>query len=325
MISVAIATYNSEKYIIPQLESILKQSQKVDEVIIQDDYSKDKTIDIISEFINKNNLFNWKIEKNEHNLGYILTFKKAIKRCTGDIIILCDHDDVWLENKVEIISNTFKVNSDVQVLATSFVEIDENGKEINVKKRKGCSNNNLIRRKVKNGKINHMTFKDIAIYNISPGCTCAFRANIKEKLLEKEYNLPHDWQIEIIGMSMNGLYYLDVITTKYRIYSNNTIGLGHQEDYYKRVKLCSNGLSEKEEILRLINSLKSYDNKLKDIKYINKVIKAFRIRNKLMQTKNIIKYAPIAIFYSIGLNKLYESIGLDIITIIKSNKKKDNI
>ena len=174
MISVVIATYNSEKYIIQQLESIVQQTRNVDEVIIQDDCSTDNTINVVKEFIKNNNLINWKIESNLQNKGYISTFKEAIKRSNGDIIILCDHDDEWVSNKVEIIEKSFNENDNVLVLATSFIKIDENGNEIPVKKKMGRSNNNLIRRSLKKGQINKMSLRDIAIYNITPGCTCAF-------------------------------------------------------------------------------------------------------------------------------------------------------
>lgn len=316
MISVVMATYNSEKYIIQQLESIIAQTKKVDEVVIQDDASKDDTINIINDFIEKNNLKNWKIEKNNENIGYIETFKNAIRRSNGDIIILCDHDDIWLTNKVEIIFDCFENNPNVLVLGTSFKKIDEEGNDIKVKKRRNYSNNNLIRRKVEEKSINKMTFKDIAIYNMSPGCTCAFSGKIKEKVLERKYNLPHDWQIVTIGAVMEGLYYLDVVTTKYRIYSNNTIGLGHEDKYSKRLKLCKNGLIEKKEIKKLMNSMPKF--KEQDMEYIDRIIKVYELRKKLMETKNIIKYAPKIIFYCMGLNKIYESIGMDIISILKA-------
>ena len=322
MISVAMATYNSERYIIQQLDSIVNQTQKVDEVIIQDDCSQDETVDIIKQYIKDKNLKNWKVERNEHNMGYVLTFKNAIQRCNGEIIILCDHDDVWMKNKVELISKTFAENLNILVLATSFTEIDDEGKDIYIKKRRGSSNNNLIRRKINYGKLNHMFFKDVAIYNISPGCTCAFKKEIKKELLKKNYDIPHDWQIELIGVLRNGLYYLDVVTTKYRIHSKNTIGLGHQTEYDKRLKLCINGLKEKEEIKSLINTNKYV--KSDYIKYINKVIKVFKLRVKLMQTKNIIKYGTKALVYSIGMGRLYESVGIDIISIIKDNKRGKN-
>lgn len=322
MISVVIATYNSEKYIIQQLESIVQQTRNVDEVIIQDDCSTDNTINVVKEFIKNNNLINWKIESNLQNKGYISTFKEAIKRSNGDIIILCDHDDEWVSNKVEIIEKSFNENDNVLVLATSFIKIDENGNEIPVKKKMGRSNNNLIRRSLKKGQINKMSLRDIAIYNITPGCTCAFSSKIKRHI-EEEYKFPHDWQIETVGACMDGLYYLDVVTTKYRIHSKNTIGLGHQNDYEKRAKLCDIGFSEKKEMIRLINNMSNDEKTNKDKKYMNRVVKVFELRTKMMQTKKIVKYAPKTLFSCIGLSKLYESVAFDIISIISSKRSKN--
>lgn len=315
MVSVALATYNSKKYIIEQLTSIVRQKVSVDEVIIQDDCSKDDTIEVITKYIHDNNLKNWKIEKNEKNLGYILTFKKAIQRCNGDIIILCDHDDIWFENKSEIIKKIFNDKEKVLALATSFVEIDENGKKRNTKIKKGHANNNLIRHSIKKEKLNKMNFEDVAIYNISPGCTCAFSSKIKNDLLKKDYLMPHDLQIMNIAALKDGLFYYDIITTKYRIYSNNTIGLGHQTDYEKRLKLVQNGLKEKEEIKRLIGNIDN--SKKQEIRTINKIIHAFELRKKMMETQNILKYGFITLINSLGLNKLYESVIMDIITIVK--------
>ena len=100
MISVCIATYNGEKFIKVQLDSILSQLDTEDEVIIVDDASKDNTVKII----NSINDFRLKIFQNNFNLGFVKTFEKAIKMSSGDIIFFSDQDDYWLDNRVEIMS-----------------------------------------------------------------------------------------------------------------------------------------------------------------------------------------------------------------------------
>lgn len=94
MISVAMCTFNGEKYIKEQIESIINQSLVPDEIVICDDCSKDNTINIIKE-----TLANWSGKANliinEDNLGYRKNFEKAISLCNGDIIFLSDQDDVW--------------------------------------------------------------------------------------------------------------------------------------------------------------------------------------------------------------------------------------
>lgn len=314
MISVAMTTYNGEKYIIKQLESIKNQTVKVDEIILVDDCSKDSTTKVVKDYIS-DNLKYCKLIKNESNMGFIKSFKKAISLTKGDIIILCDHDDIWYENKVEVIKNTFDSNKSILALATSFVKIDEYDKIINEKVKFCHANNNLIRHRVKKNDLNKMNFKDVAVYNISPGCTCAFSSKIKKELLENNYQIPHDLQIMIIAALKKGLYYLDKVTTKYRIYNNNTIGLTHESNYEKRLKLVKGNFKEKKELAKLTKKMDCTSN---EEKLINKIVNTFKLREELLKTKKMFKYGLKALIGSIGLNKLYESVMMDLLTILKN-------
>ena len=85
-ISVAIASYNGGRFIEKQLDSILKQTRPVDEVIICDDGSTDNTVEICRNFIEKNSLTNWEISVNPKNVGYCFNFYGAIAKTKGDII-----------------------------------------------------------------------------------------------------------------------------------------------------------------------------------------------------------------------------------------------
>ena len=97
-ISVALASYNGEKYIEEQINSILYQSMKVDRIVICDDNSKDNTIKIIEKLIKKG--FPINLHKNDRNLGYALNFMKCINLCNSNYIFLSDQDDIWFKNKV---------------------------------------------------------------------------------------------------------------------------------------------------------------------------------------------------------------------------------
>lgn len=98
MISVCIATYNGEKYIKQQLDSILQQLGPDDEVIISDDGSSDNTIDIIEELLDQR----VKLYINTGLHGFTHNFENALAHATGEYIFLADQDDVWMDNKVEI-------------------------------------------------------------------------------------------------------------------------------------------------------------------------------------------------------------------------------
>ena len=98
MISVCVATYNGEKYIKRQLESILQQLDSNDEVIISDDGSSDNTIDVIEGMSDQR----IKIYINTGMHGFTHNFENALVHATGDYIFLSDQDDVWVNNKVEV-------------------------------------------------------------------------------------------------------------------------------------------------------------------------------------------------------------------------------
>ena len=109
-----MTTYNGEKYLLEQLDSFLHQEIKPDELIICDDGSTDKTLEILNNFAKKAN-FVVKIYKNQHNLGYSKNFEKAILLCSGDIIFLSDQDDVWFEDKIKEVLNIIKSHPEKKI------------------------------------------------------------------------------------------------------------------------------------------------------------------------------------------------------------------
>lgn len=113
-VSIALATYNGEQYLKEQLESILNQSYLPFEVVIMDDASNDRTLEIAREFASKAP-FQVIISSNNETLGYTKNFSNALSNCTGDIVLLCDQDDVWHENKIETIINFLTQNPKTQL------------------------------------------------------------------------------------------------------------------------------------------------------------------------------------------------------------------
>jgi len=99
-LSIAMATYNGEKFIAAQIESILTQTYKNFTLLICDDNSADDTVKIIQTFI-KNNP-NITLYKNKKNIGFVKNFEKLINLCDTDYIALSDQDDIWIDTKLEI-------------------------------------------------------------------------------------------------------------------------------------------------------------------------------------------------------------------------------
>lgn len=101
-VSVCMCTYNGEKFIVKQLESIHAQTMQPDEVIICDDGSTDKTVEQIRKFIEEKDLSaTWKLYCNEENKGYPGNFYYAGSLCTKEVVFLSDQDDVWHPEKME--------------------------------------------------------------------------------------------------------------------------------------------------------------------------------------------------------------------------------
>lgn len=180
-ISVCMAAYNGEMYIREQIESILKQLNVNDELIISDDNSSDKTSRIISE-INDSRI---KFIINNGEKGYTRNFENALKESSGDIIFLSDQDDVWVDNKVEImlkhlenadmvVSNAKVVDSQLQVINDSHFLLH------NVKK--GFWNNFLKTRYI--------------------GACMAFKRSVLEKALpfpKHQKYCAHDYWLTIVS------------------------------------------------------------------------------------------------------------------------------
>lgn len=134
-ISVCIATYNGEKYIKEQLDSILCQLDFQDEIIVSDDSSTDNTLAIIESYGDHR----IKVFSNQKFHSPIYNFENSLKKAKGDYIFLCDQDDIWYPDKVDtmlkylnkydlVVSNCKVVDADLNVISESFFTICLSGK-----------------------------------------------------------------------------------------------------------------------------------------------------------------------------------------------------
>lgn len=133
-VSVLMTTYNGEKYISEQLESILRQSRQADEVIICDDCSGDGTVGVIKDFIYKNELVNWTLYQNKENKGWRRNFIEGLQYTSGDVIFFSDQDDIWLPHKIEKMTDIMEKSKRIHCLAGTFIRVDGEGKEFEKQK-----------------------------------------------------------------------------------------------------------------------------------------------------------------------------------------------
>ncbi len=122
-ISVAMATYNSERFLAEQLESLLHQTRQPDELIVSDDGSTDRTCELIQSFAAKAP-FPVQLLANIRNLGVNGNFDRAIAACRGGLVFPCDHDDVWLPQKIERIADVLEQNTTAVMLISNSEIVD---------------------------------------------------------------------------------------------------------------------------------------------------------------------------------------------------------
>jgi len=141
-ISIAMATYNGEKYIKEQLESLRKQTWQPSEIIVVDDGSTDNTLEIVRYFC-KSWSIPAKIYTNDTNLHYTGNFLKAASLCTGDVVAFCDQDDIWDKKKLEVCVKTLESDEADLVVHEGRV-IDRRG-QLTTKKFPDLSDNSIWR------------------------------------------------------------------------------------------------------------------------------------------------------------------------------------
>jgi glycosyltransferase involved in cell wall biosynthesis len=220
MISVCITTFNSERFIGQQLESILKQLDKSDEVIISDDYSRDNTEKIIASH-NDNRI---KFIKNTQSKGYTSNFENALKHSSGEIIFLSDHDDIWQDNKVAVVLSKLQ---DFDFFVSDCSLIDENGNTIEESHFK-------LRKPSKTFLGNIIKFGYL-------GCCFAFRRSILQKALpfpSKRDLCTHDNWLFLTALAFHRVHISNDKLIKYRRHNSNTStgGLTSEKDILFKLK-----------------------------------------------------------------------------------------
>ncbi len=226
--SVALCTFNGEKYLRKQLDSILEQTVAVDEIVICDDLSTDATLSILNQYKETfPNIF--KIHANEKNLRSVKNFEKAISLCENEIVFLCDQDDMWIPEKVEVILNQFKISPELHVIATNAFIINDDEDMLNV-----STIYDIPSKTTKE-------MKEILFFhqNFCTGATIAMRKEFADDLMPfpPENLFHHDEWIALKASLKNQLLFLNDRLIKYRIHQNQLVGgvIFSEQDLQKRI------------------------------------------------------------------------------------------
>ena len=213
MISVCMATYNGERFIKKQLDSILSQLSEHDELIISDDGSTDGTLNIISSY-NDNRIKVFHHQKDtellkiKHSRNFYLVasnFENALSKSNGDYIFLSDQDDIWKMNKVSEILSALKNND---IVMSNFSIIDE-------------FNNVVVEKFYSLSPISKSLLMNI-IKSKFLGCCMAFKRSVLEYALPfPKKIIGHDYWIGCLGTKKFQFSFINEPLHMYRRANNN--------------------------------------------------------------------------------------------------------
>lgn len=281
--SVVISTYNGQKYIEEELESIKNQTLLPDEVLIFDDGSSDETVSLIKRYINSNKLKSWKIIKNEKNKGWKKNFMEGIKQASGDIVFIADQDDIWMPEKIENMLEIMKNNNGVLLLSSRFIPFVDDW-QLEAEKLQNQKENNILTQ-VDN--INRFFAMDY------PGCTYSVRKDFFNQIYsEWNPNFAHDAFLWRYALAKNGAYVLNKTLHLWRKHSESTYAV--IETRNQSFDFRYDALELYDLFLNTFLSSKEIDNEQKEI--FKKYKEWIRLRKLFYKTRNPIYGFRLATF-----------------------------
>lgn len=225
-VDIALATYNGANFIRQQIESIQKQTYRNWRLIISDDNSSDDTVDIIKDMMSNDSRIY--LVGNKRQGGVIQNFNYALSQTTSEIVLLCDQDDIWPEERLEILIDKFKVlqrNDFVPAMMfTDLKLVDENNCLIaesfyrtnNINPQDNLKNNNLLWRST--------------VY----GCTCIMNKKLVDIALPiPTYAHMHDQWLALLAKQYGNIFYFDYASVRYRQHSTNVVGGRNKTPFQK--------------------------------------------------------------------------------------------
>lgn len=208
-ISVVVSVFNGEKYISEQLDSLRHQIRRPDEVLLFDDGSSDKTPQIVTDYITKYSLANWKYTRNPENKGWRRNFMEGMWAASGDLVFSCDQDDIWHQDKLKIMSEVMENSPQISLLTSNYELFFEDGSH-----KDGFKQND--------GSVSQIPLKNNYLLVGRPGCTHCIRKellDIARKYWRPEY--PHDALLWRLSLFSDGLYNYNGNLIRWRKHQNS--------------------------------------------------------------------------------------------------------
>ena len=216
-IDILMATYNGEKYLKEQLDSILNQTYKNIQLFINDDNSTDSTREILKEYEKKDNRI--RIQFNENNLGITQNFENLLKRVESKYFMLADQDDCWNIDKIEKTFNKL-IQENADLVFTDLEPVHENLQSIAPSLTKYMGTMKNIKK--------YNDYRLLFMRNSGvTGCTILTKKDFIPMCvpIPTEEPMVHDWWIALMISQKGKLVFLDEATIKYRQHGDNQQGI----------------------------------------------------------------------------------------------------
>lgn len=227
---VLVCTFNGARYIAEQLDSIFSQSASIDQISIYDDQSSDGTVERIHAYLAQlpeAQRERVRLEVNGTNLGYAGNFMQAIEKSTGEILFLCDQDDIWESSKVVRFLDAFR-NSGADMVFSDGALIDAEGRRYSnatVLSSYGLGRRHVLR-------FQSHAFVLLSKRNYINGCAAAVRRSAALQALPLPCDMPHDYWLALWCSVNGGVYALAEPLYRYRQHAHNVVGIGSSHPLY---------------------------------------------------------------------------------------------
>ena len=216
-----MCTYNGVRFLDEQLMSIVSQSRQPDEVVVCDDCSTDSTVVRLKEFA-ASAPFPVHIHENPTRLGSTKNFERAIGLCGGDIIALCDQDDIWCSQKLQATEKRFVQNSNVGLVFTDAEIVDIKSNALGCNLWDTLDFDKTLQARMKSG----AAFGILSQRQLVTGATMAFRSEFRDLVLPIPLGIAliHDGWIALMISLVATLDLIDQPTMKYRQHDTQQFG-----------------------------------------------------------------------------------------------------
>ena len=266
-VSIAMTTYNGEKFLKQQLESILDQTYENFELIICDDASTDRTVEIIKSYQDKR----IRLYKNDKNIGFAKNFEKAISLCSGKYIALADQDDIWVKEKIEEMVHAISQDENITLVYGDEYLIDEKGEIIAdsfFEVTEYATNKHNVER----------FYSDNWIY----GHNMLFSSKLKPFLKDIPVKFYDTW-IAIVAAKMGRIVFLNKKLGYYRQHSRSVTGFKRKKrSFLEKVMYPIDWQTYKIWNLDRIRRLENFKRYFpEDSEYIDKLINYYSHQNRL--------------------------------------------